>query len=107
MEEESVDVKAEKLHNMVLNKLDEVCPEKIRKISSDDDPWYTEQLKRLERKKSRLFRKNRSSKKYKKIKKIYDQKVKEAKKNFKIKAIDDVITARSGQWYSKLQILSK
>ena len=30
---ESVDEKAERLQNMVLDNLDEVCPEKIRKIS--------------------------------------------------------------------------
>ena len=103
LKEESVDIKAERLHNMVINKLDEVCPEKNRKISSDDEPWFTENLKRLERKKKRLFRKNRSSKKYKKIKKVYEEKVKEAKKNFKKKTIDDVLAAGSGQWYSKLQ----
>ena len=55
-----MDKKAEVLHNMVLDKLDEFCPEKIRKISSDEKPWVTEQLKTLKRKKSRLFRKNRS-----------------------------------------------
>ena len=56
LEEESVDTKAERLHNMVVNKLDECCPEKIRRISSDDEPWFKESLKRLERKKKRLFR---------------------------------------------------
>ena len=45
----SVDRKAETLHNMVLDKLDEFCPEKNIKISSDDQPWCTEQLKRLNR----------------------------------------------------------
>ena len=64
---ESVDKKAEVLHNMVLNKLDEFCPEINRKISDDDKPWFTEQLKRIKRKKARLFRKNRSSKKYKQL----------------------------------------
>jgi hypothetical protein len=97
LEEESVDTKAERLHNMVLDKLDEVGPEKIRKISHDDKPWFTEQLKRLSRKKARLFRKNRQSKKYKSIKKKYEKKVFEAKKRFKTKCIDDVMTARSGQ----------
>ena len=56
LEKESVDTKAERLHNMVVNKLDECCPEKIRRISSDDEPWFKESLKRLERKKKRLFR---------------------------------------------------
>ena len=36
---ENVDKKAETLHNMVLSKLDEVCPEKIRKIANDDQSF--------------------------------------------------------------------
>ena len=37
---QDVDTKAEKLHQMVLNNLDEFCPEKFRKIASDDQPWF-------------------------------------------------------------------
>ena len=103
LEAECIDTKAEKLHNMVLNKLDEYCPEKNRKISSDDRPWFTEYLDRLERKKSREFHKNRNSDKYKNLKKLYDKKVIEAKRRFKTKSIDDVMTARDGQWYSMLK----
>ena len=69
LEVESVDTKAEVLHNMVLNKLDEYCPEKTRKISSDDEPWFTDQLKRLDRKVKREFNKNRNSPK--KLKKSF------------------------------------
>ena len=103
IEEQSVDKKAENLHNIIMNKLNEVCPEKDRKISSDDDPWYTEKLKKLQRKKSRSFRKNRNSEKYKKLRKLYDTEVIKAKKEFKKKSIDDVLTAKSAQWYSKLK----
>ena len=103
LNEASVDKKAETLHNMVINKLDECCPEKNRRISSDDRPWYTEQLKRLSRKKSREFNKNRTSKKYQAMQLLYEDKVKEAKKHFKTKTIDDVMSARDGQWYSKLK----
>ena len=103
IEEQSVDKKAENLHNIIMNKLNEVCPEKDKKISSDDDPWYTEKLKKLQRKKSRIFRKNRNSEKYKKLRKLYDTEVIKAKKEFKKKSIDDVLTAKSAQWYRKLK----
>jgi hypothetical protein len=88
---------------MVLDKLDEFCPEKTRKISSDDQPWYTEQLKRLNRRIRREFSKKRRSKRYRKLKKIYLKKVLQAKRNFKSRMIDDVMTARTCQWYSKLK----
>ena len=103
---ESVDAKAETLHNLVLDKLDEFCPEKNRRISSDDQPWYTEQLKRLNRRIRREYSKKRRSKRYKRLKRIYQKRVLEAKRNFKSRMIDDVMTARSGQWYSKLKRIS-
>ena len=34
---------------------------------------------------------------------MYAKKLLQAKLNFKTKVIDDVLTARSGQWYSKLK----
>ena len=98
-----IDTKAEILHAMVLNKLDEYCPEKKRKISSDDQPWFTEQLKRLDRRKRREFHKNRRSKRYKNLQKLFDKKISQEKRKFKAKMIDDVMTARDSQWYSKLK----
>ena len=79
---ESVDTKAEILHNMVLNKLDECCPEKTRKISSDDEPWFTDKLKRLDRKVKREFNKKRNSPKYKKMKKAFYKKMEQEKRKF-------------------------
>ena len=78
MTAESVDAKAT-LHNLVLDKLDEFCPEKTRRISSDEQSWYTEKLKRLNRKIRREYSKKRRSKKYKRLEKIYLKKVSEAK----------------------------
>ena len=103
IEEESIDKKAENLHKIVMDKLNEVCPEKDRKISSDDDPWFTDKLKKLQRKKKRIFRKDRNSDKYRRLKKLYEAEVTKAKKDFKKKSIDDVLTAKSRQWYSKLK----
>ena len=97
------DEKADMLHNMVKSKLDETCPEKTTKVASDDQPWYTEQLKRLDRRRRREYKKNRKSDKYKAIKKLYDTKVTIAKKKFKSKMIDDVLTSRDKEWYSKLK----
>ena len=107
IKEESVDKKAETLQNIVLNKLDEVCPERNIKIASDDEPWFSEKLKKLQRKKARLFRKNRNSEQYKKMKKKYEIEITKAKKDFKIRTIDDALKAKSAQWYSKLKKITK
>ena len=78
---QDVDRKAEMLHELVLSKLDEFCPEKMRRVASDDQPFFTDLLKRLDRKRRREFRKNRRSPKYKKLHKMYKKKVSEARKN--------------------------
>ena len=106
LNEQSVDTKAERLHKMVMAKLDEFCPEKKIRISSDDTPWFNEQLKRLNRKKQREYNKNRNSPRYKKLQKLFERREKEAKRSFKAKMIDDVMMARDGQWYSKLKRIS-
>ena len=79
---------------------------KFRKIANDDQSFFTDQLKRLDRKRKREFRKNRRSPKYKRLHKVFKLKVKEAKQKFKANMIDDVMTARSAQWYSKLKRIS-
>ena len=79
--------KAETLQNIVLNKLHEVCPERNIKIASDDEPWFSEKLKKLQRKKARLFRKNRNSEQYKKMKKKYEIEIQKQKKTSKSKQL--------------------
>ena len=61
--------KALKLHSMVLDKLDQFCPEKLRKIANDDKPWFTQQLKKLDRRRRRCYRSQRSSQKYRDLQK--------------------------------------
>ena len=42
---ESAHEKAHVFQNMLISKLDEIFPEKVRKFSSDDQPWITHHLK--------------------------------------------------------------
>ena len=102
----SVDDKADALHSMVLSRLDEFCPEKKRKLSSDDCPWFTEQLKKLDRKKRREYNRNRRSQKYLRLKRIFDRKVLKEKKLFKSRMIDEVMNAHDSQWYSAFKRIS-
>ena len=98
-----VNKKVENLQNMVCNKVQEYLPIKNRKIAVDDQPWYTEELKNLKRKKSREYNKNRKSEKYMILNNKYEKKLKMAKRKYKKKTIDDVLTSSERQWYSKLK----
>ena len=45
----------------VMDIINTIAPEKFRNIASDDKPWFTEQLKTLDRKRRKEFTKNRRS----------------------------------------------
>ena len=98
-----VNKKVENLQNLVNGIVQEILPSKTRKIAVDDQPWYTEELKRLKRQKSREYHKNRKSDKYMRLDKKYEKKLKLAKKKYKKKTIDDVLSSSERQWYSKLK----
>jgi hypothetical protein len=86
-----------------VEKLDEFCTTKTRRISNDDQPWFTENLRKLHRKKRREYNRNRRSRRYKRLQKLFERREKEEKLKFKKRMIDDVMQAKSGQWYSKLK----
>ena len=46
---ETTHEKAELFQKMLVTKLDEIFPEKTRKIQSDDQPWITFKLKKMDR----------------------------------------------------------
>ena len=79
---ESAHEKAEIFQNIFLQKLDEIFPEKLRKISSDDQPFITHKLKQMDRKRKRIFNKERRSEKWKKLNKIFKAELKSAKSQF-------------------------
>ena len=72
---------------------------------SDDQPFCTEEMKRLKRLKSREYHKNRRSIKWRDLNKRYKKAVSQAKKDFYRNIIRDLKTSKIGQWYSKLKRL--
>ena len=100
---ESSHLKAEVFQKLLVDKLDEIFPEKTRKIQSDDAPWITFKLKQMDRKRKRIFHKQRRSEKWKKLDQIFKKEVKKAKSDFYIKTVSDLKLKKPGQWYSSLK----
>ena len=100
---ETAHEKAKIFQNILLKVLDEIFPEKIRKISSDDQAWITHRLKMLDRRRKRLFHKERRSEKWKQLNKMFKQEVKTAKAQFYKKTVADLKKKSPGQWYSALK----
>ena len=60
-EAETVDEKAEIFQQMLMNQIERFFPKVKRNVSSDDQPFCTEKIKRIKRQKDREYRKSRKS----------------------------------------------
>ena len=102
-EAESAHEKAAVFQRMLLKALNDIFPEKVRKINSDDQPWISNRLKVLDRKRKRLYHKERRSEKWKAMNKLFKKEIKSAKAKFYQKTVEDLKTKNPGQWYSCLK----
>ena len=100
---ESAHEKARIFQKILVDKLYEIFPEKIRKISSDDQPWVTFKLKKLDRRRKRIYHKERKSEKWKNLDKIFKKEAKSAKSQFYKNTVADLKQKKPGQWYSCLK----
>ena len=105
LEAETLDEKAEMLQNMLVDKVDEFLPQKQRKVSSDDQPFCTEEMKRFKRLKAREFHKHRRSVKWRELNAKYKKAVSKANRTYYKNVIKDLKTAKTSQWYSMLKKL--
>ena len=87
----------------MVHKIDEIFPVKTRKINSDDQPWVSFKLKKLDRRRKRVFNKERKSEKWKNLDKIFRKEAKLEKSEFYKKTVADLRKENPSQWYSCLK----
>ena len=80
----------------VYTALDTFFPLKVRKINNDDQPWISHRLKVLDRKRKRLYRRERRSEKWKALNKIFKKEMKSAKAKFYKDTVEDLKTKKQG-----------
>ena len=105
-EAETAHQKASIFQEMLVKKFEEIFPEKTRKISSVDSPWMTQKLKKLDRRRKRIYRKQRRSEHWKCLDKHFKTQVKCAKESFYKEMIADLRQKNPSQWYSSLKRIS-
>ena len=94
---------AEVLQMTILKQLDNFCPEKSLKISSQDKPWVTAELKKISRQKNREYQKRGKTQKYKELAKTFNVKYKAQAAKFLRKNMDELMESRPGQAYNVLK----
>ena len=102
-QEESAHKKAEIIQYKLLSKYEEYFPVKVKTVSSDDQPFVNEKLKRMKRKKCREYRKHRRSSKWKLLDVNYQNEVEKLKKGFYSKKIKNLRKCKPGKWHSELK----
>ena len=102
-EAETSHEKASSFQKTLLEKLDEFFPEKVRKINSDDQPWVSHKLKILDRKRKRIYHRERRSDNWVKLNKAFKKEVKSAKAEFYASKVADLKNKKPSQWYSALK----
>ena len=103
---ESAYEKADILLSQVRGAVKRFLPGKVVRIANDDEPWFTQRLKKMDRRRRRKYNKNRRSNKYLLLGCLNQDNLLKAKKK-KQRMIDDVKLANSGDWYSKLKRMTR
>ena len=67
--------KAEVFQNKLLEKLQDIFPEKTKNVQSDDSPWMTQKLKKMDRRRKRVYRRERKSEKWSTLNKQFKAEV--------------------------------
>ena len=96
----------EEFENIVNTKLDLILPKKSVKINPNvDKPFYTDELKKLDRQVKRVYRKQFRSEKYFNLKKLYDEKYKKAATDYLEKNVRSLKEDDYGKAYHSLKKL--
>ena len=85
-----IDDKVDWLHNVVENFKNECFPYKTIKIRSDEDPWITEHIRKLIRKRDAAFREGKKSDAWKTLKWEVRDKMRDAKKAYYDREVEKI-----------------
>ena len=96
---QSVHERADLLMETLREKTNQFFPLKTRKITSDSQPFFSEKLSVLKRRKQREYNKNRKSEKWSKINTEYKIKLNTAKKTYYKKEIAKLRKSDPHKWF--------
>ena len=93
------------LEQLLGGKLDELCPAKSMRITPQDKPFINFELKELDRKKQREYRKQGKSAKYKKLAAEFGNKYKAAAQRYIRSKVEDLKEAQPGKAFGILKTM--
>ena len=104
-EAQTVDEKTEIFQNMLMAEVERFFPKVKKHVTSDDQPFCNEKIKKLKRSKAREYRKSGKSKKWFELNKKYKKEVSKAKQSYYRNIVEDLKVSNPAKWYSSLKRL--
>ena len=96
---------AQQLQNLLVGKLDEMCPTKTMRITAQDKPFINHELKTLDRRKQREYRKGKKSASYLKSKQIFEEKKLNEARKYQEKIYKEVAEGKRNSAYRAIRKL--
>lgn len=107
IENDDAEKQIETFQDTLFSIFEDSFPLKTRIISSRNEPFFTDELQRLRKKKCKEFNKHRKSSKYISLENIYKKKLLKAKKTFYNQKVQHLKSANPRQWYRQLKKIMK
>ena len=104
--ENSVQKKMELLQNLLVSKYEELFPERTKTLCSEDQPFFTNKLHKMKRRKAREFRKHRKSIKWKIMNKFYQKELELEKRKYYDNKIKKLVNTNPKFWHRELKKLT-
>ena len=102
-EVEDTEIKAETFQNMVLTNYKRCFPTKTTKTCQDDEPWFSANLKSLDRQRKREYIKNKNSSKWETLNEKFKERCSIEKSQYYENMVKDLKETNPSKWYSKLK----
>ena len=102
---ESANEKMEFFQTSLYQMFDSCFPRKRRTFFSETQPFFTEKLEKLKRRKTREYTENRKSKKYMDLQGIYRKELKIAKRAYYRKRVQALRLSNPKSWYKNIKQL--
>ena len=103
---ENANSKAEKLEEMLMDKVNLFFPVKTIRINENDKPWINPQLIQLDRKRKKEYNRHQKSDKWREMNSNFQEKSTEMKESYYKNMVQDLKISNPGQWYSKVKRMS-
>ena len=98
--------KAQMFQDILMSNYHRCFPTKQLKVCAEDKPWFSVELKKLNRKMKREFLKHKDSPKWSSMNEEYQERCEQEKQSYYDNLVSDLKTSNPGKWYSQLKRMS-